>query len=265
MSNDTLVEITAITRRDEGTDACSCRVIAPDTAMLREVVTRAGLLQVGAWYQVSQNPSGITEFPTITDERGRRLPDPGPREPAPVKQLRHRALSAVDLTGRSVIDIGGYTGMAAAYALAQGARRAVVVEVSEWQSYINWEPIRMPPEVDLHGCDWLQWEEPADVLIAGNIIYHVREPWTFLRRSRWLCREAMVLWTPVVDIDEPVWRVHLAEEAVNGPFLRGVDQPYEHVFWRPSLKGLLALLQRTGWTDVTLIGQEPECTAVVCR
>jgi len=261
-----IVQLIDMQEQEERYD-CTLRSVHDASIILTKRIGKSEPLPlVGQVLLMNSNGQGMMfPFSILIDEKGDLFPDPGPREKLPVKELRAKAIRSANVTGKTVIDVGGYDGTAASFALAHGARRAIVVDNGEYLSYDGWEARLMPPFVEHHGCDFLQWEEPADILICGNVIYHVREPWTFLRRARWLCRDAMVLWTPVVENDAPAWQVHDPDESVGGPYRQGVDVPYQHVFWRPSLAGLLMLLRRTGWTAIEIVGQVGENVAVVAR
>jgi hypothetical protein len=166
--------------------------------------------------------------------------------------LRVRAIPD-DLTGRTVLDVGGYNGYFARLCLDRGARQATVVDNGEWQNY-HWVPPSRDEEVRRIGCDVLEWQEPADVTILYNVVYHLRDPWRALWHMRCLTRDLMVLCTPFVAGDAAAW--HVTDPDTTGM----VYENYLTSYWTPTVPGLLLLLRRTGWTDVEEVGRTGEAT-----
>jgi len=171
-----------------------------------------------------------------------------------------RAIDTLDLKGKSVLDIGGYDGTMAAYALERGAASAAVLDSEQWRGY-GWPYPEMPKGVerlvgDFRTDDWLLVEHQADVVFFFNVLYHVEDPHAALRRLRDWCTDEMLLCTLYVYSDLPVWRVYEPRE------LNVTDKT---VFWGPSPKGLLKSLKVTGWDDVQEIGRTVERIVVRCK
>lgn len=185
---------------------------------------------------------------------------PSVEEPAPF----HRAALAAlpdDLTGRSVLDVGGYDGRFAGECARRGAAPVRILDNGEWQNY-HWRVPPTPDGVERIGCDVLVWEQAADLIVFGNVIYHMRDPWRALRHLRTLCRGEMLMWTSFVPGDEPVWRV---EDDAEARGLGLVHEGYFTVFWKPTVAGLLRLLARTGWTGVEELGRFGDHVVVRCQ
>jgi hypothetical protein len=170
--------------------------------------------------------------------------------------LRMRAFDQVDFTGRTVLDIGGYAGYAAALAMERGARKAVVVDVGEWQNYGGpYVQKPFPQNVTYIGCDMHQWDDQADITICGNVLYHDRNPWQFLSKLKALTKEKCIFWTRVfLDTEAPMWSIfsNYKDEAYRraDSFTYGYCTEY----WECSVNGLLMLMERVGWTKVDTIG-----------
>jgi hypothetical protein len=183
-------------------------------------------------------------------------PDAALRQIVPFHEIARGALPA-DLSGKTVMDVGGYAGEFARYCIERGAARVRIIDNGEWQSY-GWRPPPLPEGVSRIGCDVLEWQEEADLVICGNVVYHARDPWRFLYHLRSLCRERLLLWTSFVLDPGPVWRVITPE--VTGA---GTKDDYLTVHWKPSVAGLFALLARTGWVNATEVGRDGDHIVVM--
>ncbi len=201
--------------------------------------------------------TGLTEWDlrdVLADKPAAPAP---PEEDTDFGRMRLAAIPA-DLTGKTVLDVGGYDGFYARLCLERGASEVVLIDNGEWANY-GWVAPPKVAGVRRIGCDLLEWEEPADVTMCFNVIYHVRDPWRALRRLRWLTREQLLLCTSFVEGDRPVWEV----VDPDGPDQHTFDG-YLTVFWRPSIPGLLLLLKRTGWGRVEEVGRAGDHVTVRC-
>lgn len=174
---------------------------------------------------------------------------PQPPDGAEFDSLRRSALPT-DMANRTAIEVGGYDGTMSKLLLERGATRVRLIDNGEWINY-GWRAPKLPEGITYIGCDILEWQEPADVVVCGNVIYHVRDPWRFLWHLRTLTREQLILWTSFVEGDEPVWRVMDWADEGSGQ----LEDGYYTVFWKPTVSGLFRLLARTGWGEVTEIGR----------
>jgi hypothetical protein len=163
--------------------------------------------------------------------------------------LRRSALP-LDLTGKTAIDVGGYDGSISKLLLDRGAVRVRLIDNGEWINY-GWRVPKLPEGITYIGCDVLEWQEPADVVVCGNVVYHVRDPWRFLWHLKTICHEQLILWTSFVEGDGPVWRVMDWSDQSNAT----VPDGYYPVYWKPTVSGLFRLLARTGWTNLTEVGR----------
>ncbi len=153
-----------------------------------------------------------------------------------IEPVRYKTLEDTDWKGKIVLDVGGYDGFAAEIAHKGGARRAICLDNHQYEHY-GWEDIKKPGVEYITG-DLMEWNEPVDVLINYNLVYHLRNPWLALDHCRAITREQMLLCTLFRYSDRPNWYLY---------------EPYEcnptdrTVYWGPSIMGLERLLKATGW------------------
>lgn len=161
-------------------------------------------------------------------------------EPAPpVGNLENLCRIAIpeDLSGLTVLDIGGYDGRFARLCLERGARRAICLDSRQWEQYGWTEPPRLPGVEYVQG-DFREWQEPVDVALFFNVLYHLENPFAALQHLRTITRQEMILASLTVWSDESIFRLYGAREC---------NPDDDTVFWGPSQAGLFGLLVRTGW------------------
>ena len=173
-------------------------------------------------------------------------------------EIRHAAIPA-NLTGKEVLDIGGYDGHFAALCLERGAERAVCVDTGEWRDY-GWAPPVKRPGVQYVKGDVMTTLQQGDVVIFYNVIYHCRDPWTALERLRRLTRDQLLLCTSFVQGAGSDWRVISPDD----PGQRIVNNRFT-VFWKPTISGLVKLLKLTGFNDLHVVGYHNDHIVMDCR
>jgi hypothetical protein len=146
--------------------------------------------------------------------------------------------------GKTVLDLGGYRGRECLVALQSGAISAVCVDDESWRTYDNWADTDIYKGVEYVKGNILDYTKPADIVILKNVIYHQRNPWRMLEHCRKLTKEKFLLTTSFVKGDEPVWRIYRPYE--------GHPMSYT-VAWRPTLIGLKALMEATGFVNVEFL------------
>ena len=168
-----------------------------------------------------------------------------------------------DLTGKTVLDIGGYDGEFAEVCLKRGAAEAIVFDSGEYTDY-GWAKPLVREGVQFQRGNLMDfgWRapKPADVVLLYNVIYHIRDPWSALERVRLLTRETLVLCTSFVDGDEPSWQLFAADDRNE----QTINETYT-VFWRPTIPGLLKLLRLTGFRDIEEVGRAGDHVVVRCH
>ncbi len=168
-----------------------------------------------------------------------------------------------DLTGKTVLDIGGYDGSFARVCLDRGAKSAICFDSEEWRDYCWSPPHRFPGVVYERGSLMdFAWRapRPADFVIFYNVIYHVRDPWTALERVRLLTRETMAICTSYVPGEDYTWRLHTLEDPEAS-----MENDRFTIFWKPTVNGLLRLLKATGFNDNQEIGRNGDHIVLRCR
>src|SRR5260221_13671642 len=143
--------------------------------------------------------------------------------------------------GRTVLDLGGYRGRECAIALNAGAKSATCVDDESWRTYDNWADYPVFPKVKYIKGNFMDYKKSADIVIFKNVIYHQRNPWRTMEHIRTLTKEKLLLTTSYVEGKESVWRVYRPYE--------GHPNSYT-VAWRPTINGLITLLQATGFNHI---------------
>lgn len=82
-----------------------------------------------------------------------------------------------NLTGRTVLDIGGYDGRFAKLCLDRGAESAVCLDNQEWSHYQTgtWKRPQRFEGVEYVQGDFLEWEGRYDLVLCFNVLYHCAE------------------------------------------------------------------------------------------
>ena len=204
-----------------------------------------------------------------------------PPQTKDLETLCKEAIASLKLKGKTVLDIGGYDGRMAAYALECGAKKAICLDNQQWEHY-GWtekdklagveyvtgdfmdfcpagpDGITCPHEDDdtVAAADFVRLPRP-DVVIFYNVLYHVRNPWVALEHLHGLVKPkgTMLLCSLVRFDDLPRWYLYEPNEC---------NPEDDTVYWGPSKAGLLRLLRLTGW-KVEEVGQAVERLVLKCR
>lgn len=172
-----------------------------------------------------------------------------------VEALCRRAVANLgDLTGKTVLDIGGYDGRFAKQALDQGAAEALCLDNQQWEHY-GWKSPARFADVEYRWGDFTNWVPTYDVVICFNVIYHVKAPQLALEALRSITRERLLLCSLVVWDDRPVW-------VPRAPF--EVNAQDDTVYWSPSDAGLRKSLEIAGFT-VQEVGKAVERLILDCH
>lgn len=159
-----------------------------------------------------------------------------------------------DLTGKTVLDIGGYDGRFAKICLDRGAKEAYCLDSDQWQLY-GWAKPETHPGVTYVKGDLYDWHKPVDFVLCFNVIYHVEDPHEALRCMRAYTREQMLLCTLYIWNSVPVWRVFEPGE---------VNADDVTVRWGPSIKGLYKSLRICGWSHAEEVDRAQERIVLRC-
>ena len=144
-----------------------------------------------------------------------------------------------DLTGKSVLDVGGYDGKMASLCMGRGAKSATVVDSEQFIQYEGYAIKDFPENVSFVACDIMDYPIATgdDLVVCFDVLYHVRDPLGFLARLRELTGEAMCFSTRTVDGPKGYWRLLEPYE----------QHPDPTVVWKPTLSGLLKMLGMVGF------------------
>jgi len=131
--------------------------------------------------------------------------------PGQSRKERADQVFSMDVSGRSVLDVGTSYGVFPYEAISRGAARAVGLEPNP-RSYAVAKRVS-----ELHGGRWeirqarveeLGADESFDVVLFLNVLHHVTDPVEAVRRLLRVCNETMVI--EFCRPDDPEYLEHLA-------------------------------------------------------
>jgi len=146
--------------------------------------------------------------------------------------------------GKTILDLGGYNGASCNDAMQAGATKAICVDDGSWRTYDRWAEFVPFKDVAYVKDNFMNYKESADIVILKNVIYHQRNPWRTLEHVRTLTKETLLLTTSYVEGEESMWRVYRPYEGHPMSFT---------VAWRPTLNGLITLLEATGFKNIEIL------------
>jgi len=144
----------------------------------------------------------------------------------------------LEMGGLSVLDIGGYNGALAAECVQRGASPTTVVDSEQWRLYQDYETRERPKGVEFVVQDIMEYEHPADIVLAFDVFYHMKAPYLFAEKLAQLTRKMLCLSTRYVNGDDDMWKLFRPrEQHYNDPT----------VFWKPTLGSLHKMLGIVGF------------------
>lgn len=161
-----------------------------------------------------------------------------------------------DCTGLSVLDVGCYDGGQAYLCAQRGAAPVTAIDAREYRLYKDWpDPPWDLPGVRFVEADLFDWDEPADLVICSNVIYHVKDWRAGLARLRALTRGTLYLRTSfVLDGADDGWK----------RYDDGMGHPNGTVWCRPTPDGLVRALRAAGFDRVEEQGRAGDHIVVEC-
>lgn len=111
-----------------------------------------------------------------------------------------------DCTGFDVLDIGGYDGCYAEVALSRGAKHVTIHDNGQYRLYPMSEPVKNPAYEYIE-ADISEWHKPVDIVFCFNVLYHCKNPWSFLEHLASLAKEKLCLVSWFLPLEGPIWRV----------------------------------------------------------
>ena len=165
-------------------------------------------------------------------------------------RLAHLATLELPLEGRSVIDVGCGIGRLSEFFVERGCDVLCVDGREENISRLRRNyPDRRAAVVDVEGDELLAHGE-FDVFFCYGLLYHLAEPFGFLRRAAQVCRELMVIETCICDAEE-----HVSFLVRDPP---DPTMALEEIGSRPSPSYIAAALRAGGFEHVYSPRESPD-------
>lgn len=161
----------------------------------------------------------------------------------------------VDLTGKSVLDVGAWDGYFSFLAESRGAGRVLAIDNlqnrDKTEGLIGFQVAKeilgsnVEYEVmDVRDVDRL--EEDFDVIFYFGVYYHVEDPYmTFVKLQR-KCREYMILEGHVIEDPRPVMKFYFEAELQGSA---ATD------YWGASIPCLIKMCRRAGFKHAELVSR----------
>lgn len=166
----------------------------------------------------------------------------GLRVPGMNRTKRAEQVFSMDLSGRSVLDVGTSYGVFPYEAIDRGAARAVGLEPNP-RSYAVAKRI-----CELHGNRWeirqarveeLAADELFDIVLFLNVLHHVTDPVEAVRRLLRVCKETMVI--EFCRPDDPEYLERLKDPGAPRTRARRWRARAKSVLLRPALSTIPAM------------------------
>ena len=176
--------------------------------------------------------------------------------------LRRVRLPA-DLSGRSVLDIGAWDGFFSFEAERRGAARVLAVDPECWRAPAwgprGWgtqEPFRyahrtLGSSVQDRDIDLLELSPETvgmfDVVLLLGVLYHLPDPWPYLRAAASVCAGLLIVEThaDLLDVRRPAVAFYPGTEVEGDP----------SNWWGPNRAALAAMLGDAGFPRVTVFSE----------
>jgi tRNA (mo5U34)-methyltransferase len=161
----------------------------------------------------------------------------------------------VDLSGKSVLDIGAYDGFFSFEAERRGAARVLATDHFCWTRWgmgdgkgfqIAHEALRSRVEAKVVVAEELSPETVGtfDIVLFLGVLYHSPDPLRYLRAARSVCKEMMIIETHVDALDYP------RPAMVFYPGTTLNNDPSN--FWGPNIQCVEELLKEVGFRRLVI-------------
>ncbi|MGG1664130.1 class I SAM-dependent methyltransferase [Brevibacillus sp. NRS-1366] len=155
-------------------------------------------------------------------------------------RLSHLASLQLQLSGKSIVDVGCGTGRLTEFLVGQGAN---VFGVDGREDNIQQMRIFYPhvkaEVVDLETDDLLKYG-PFDIMFCYGILYHLSDPLHFIKNAEKLCSDMILIETCITDAVEPICKI-VVEDGTNN------SQSIHHAGSRPSPAYVIFCLKKAGF------------------
>lgn len=194
---------------------------------------------------------------------GYGITTPGQKSAQLMQTEFSNTFSAVDLTGKSVLDVGAWDGGFAAEAVRRGAARVVALDHYVWnhdtfKGRETFELVRRLTGMNLEAVD-IDLDHPRldlaplgefDVVLFLGVFYHLKNPLAALAQLASLTREVLIVESHIEDTADPrplmvfYPGAELAEDTTN--------------WWGPNAACMIELLRTLGFARVDVMpGSDP--------
>ncbi|MGA7750585.1 MAG: methyltransferase domain-containing protein [Gallionella sp.] len=122
-------------------------------------------------------------------------------------RLRHFESLSLPLSGKSVIDVGCGIGRFSTFLAEQGADVFCVDgRVENIEKLRELYPSRKCAVVDVESSELLEHGN-FDVVFCYGLLYHLADPYGFIKNASKICKEMMIIETCIMDAADPVVRL----------------------------------------------------------
>lgn len=214
-------------------------------------------------YMESQNTPTTTEPSLQPCWHTIKFPDgtttPGLKSYELLCQEATNYFSGIDLTNKSVLDIGAWDGFMSFESERRGASRVLAVEHDSWsgpgwgtKDTFNYAHKKLNSKVESLDSDLFdldpQVQGKFDVVLLLGVIYHLTDPYGGLKKAADMTNNLLIVESTAYQgcPDEPVMRYHLGSELCNDP----------SNFWSPNALCLRNMLTEIGFTKIEILLNE---------
>lgn len=148
----------------------------------------------------------------------------------------------------TILDLGAYDGRASA-PLVKEHDRWVIVDDLQWKQY-GWGEPKIPDNAEYIVKDIFEYNDPAEIVVCSQVLYHVPEPIELLKHLRKLTKERLYLKTAFNEKPHPTM-------TYDGWTYYGLVNPVHPdkstaatIYYRPTEEALLRALASVGFTVV---------------
>jgi tRNA (mo5U34)-methyltransferase len=178
------------------------------------------------------------------------------RKPLKVMHAEYDAVfGSIDLTGKSVLDVGAWNGGFSVEAARRGAGRVMGLDHATWnhaelKGRETFNLVSKITGLNLEACDY-DLDTPAismgflpkfDVVLFLGVFYHLRDPLAATREVAKLAREALIVETHIEFLSDPRPAMILYP---------GGELNDDHSnWWGPNTACIVELLRMSGFKDI---------------
>lgn len=165
-------------------------------------------------------------------------------------RIAHLASLKLDLSGKSIIDVGCGTGRLTEFLVSQGANVfAIDGREDNIQQLRIFYPNVKADVVDLETDEMLKYG-PFDIVFCYGVLYHLSDPLHFIKNAEKLCKYMILIETCITDAWEPICKIEV-EDGTNN------SQSIHHAGSRPSPAYVVFCLKKAGFPYIYTPKEKP--------